>query len=139
MGGSGSGKSTAYSMPNAYQKLGSYVFTDPKGEIYDQTAGYLQQNGYKIKVFNLVKPQNSDGYNPLAHIRSALDVDVIAETIVQGLNKTNVSDKFWDDTANMLLKSLIYYLIATRPPEEQNLASCAEMIRELKITKVIIY
>ncbi|MBO5348851.1 MAG: type IV secretory system conjugative DNA transfer family protein [Clostridia bacterium] len=129
MGGSGSGKSTAYSMPNAYQKLGSYVFTDPKGEIYDQTAGYLQQNGYKIKVFNLVKPQNSDGYNPLAHIRSALDVDVIAETIVQGLNKTNVSDKFWDDTANMLLKSLIYYLIATRPPEEQNLASCAEMIR----------
>ena len=29
----------------------------------------------------------------------------------------------------MLLKSLIYYLIATRPPEEQNLASCAEMVR----------
>ncbi len=29
----------------------------------------------------------------------------------------------------MLLKALIYYLIATRPPEEQNLASCAEMVR----------
>ena len=22
--------------------LGSYVFTDPKGELYDQTAGYLK-------------------------------------------------------------------------------------------------
>ena len=29
----------------------------------------------------------------------------------------------------MLLKALIYYLIAVRPPEEQNLASCAEMVR----------
>ena len=29
----------------------------------------------------------------------------------------------------MLLKALIYYLIATRPDEEQNLASCAELVR----------
>ena len=29
----------------------------------------------------------------------------------------------------MLLKALIYYLIATRPPEEQNLASCSELVR----------
>ena len=29
----------------------------------------------------------------------------------------------------MLLKALIYYLIATRPEEEQNLASCAELVR----------
>ena len=57
VGGSGSGKSASYSIPNAYQLLGSYVFTDPKGELYDKTAGYLKQNGYKIKVLNLVHPQ----------------------------------------------------------------------------------
>ena len=51
-GGSGSGKSASYSIPNAYQMLGSYVFTDPKGELYDRTAGYLKQNGYEIKVLN---------------------------------------------------------------------------------------
>lgn len=130
MDGSGSGKSAAYSKPNAYQKLGSYVFTDPKGELYDDTAGYLQRNGYKIKALNLVNPKNSDGYNPLAHIKSDLDVDVIANTIVKGQSKTASSaDPFWDDTAEMLLKALIFYLIATRPPEEQNLASCAEMVR----------
>lgn len=44
VGGSGSGKSASYSIPNAYQMLGSYVFTDPKGELYDKTAGYLKQN-----------------------------------------------------------------------------------------------
>ena len=65
VGGSGSGKSASYSIPNAYQLLGSYVFTDPKGELYDRTAGYLKQHGYEIKVLNLVKPQYSDGYNPL--------------------------------------------------------------------------
>ena len=130
VGGSGSGKSASYSIPNAYQLLGSYVFTDPKGELYDKTAGYLRQNGYKIKVFNLVHPQYSDGYNPLMHVASEIDVDIIANTIVKG-QKTegSTSDPFWDDSAEMLLKALIYYLMATRPDEEQNLASCAELVR----------
>ena len=129
MDGSGSGKSASYSIPNAYQMLGSYVFTDPKGELYDRTAGYLKEHGYEIKVLNLVRPQYSDGYNPLMHISSELDVDVIANTIVKGQKTDSGSDPYWDDMAEMLLKALIYYLIATRPEEEQNLASCAELVR----------
>ena len=128
--GSGSGKSASYSIPNAYQMLGSYVFTDPKGELYDKTAGYLKKHGYEIKVLNLVNPANSDGYNPLLHIRSEIDVDVIANTIVKGQkSEGSGSDPYWDDMAEMLLKALIYYLMATRPEEEQNLASCAELVR----------
>lgn len=110
--------------------LGSYVFTDPKGELYDKTAGYLRKNGYEIKVLNLVNPANSDGYNPLLHIRSEIDVDVIANTIVKGQkSETGSNDPYWDDMAEMLLKALIYYLMATRPEEEQNLASCSELVR----------
>ena len=56
MDGSGSGKSASYVIPNAYQLLGSYVFTDPKGELYDKTAGYLREQGYDIKILNLVNP-----------------------------------------------------------------------------------
>ena len=130
MDGSGSGKSASYSIPNAFQMLGSYVFTDPKGELYDKTAGYLRKNGYEIKVLNLVNPANSDGYNPLLHIRSEIDVDVIANTIVKGQkSETGSNDPYWDDMAEMLLKALIYYLMATRPEEEQNLASCSELVR----------
>ena len=130
MDGSGSGKSASYSIPNAYQMLGSYVFTDPKGELYDKTAGYLKEHGYEIKVLNLVDPQFSDGYNPLMHISSELDVDVVANTIVKGQQTdSGKADPYWDDMAEMLLKALIYYLIATRPEEEQNLASCAELVR----------
>ena len=129
VGGSGSGKSTGYSIPNAHQMLGSYVFTDPKGELYDATAGYLKSHGYDIKVLNLVNPANSDGYNPLMHVASELDVDVIANTVVKGQSAESKSDPYWDDMAEMLLKALIYYLIATRPEEEQNLASCSELVR----------
>ena len=109
--------------------LGSYVFTDPKGELYDDTAGYLKEHGYDIKVLNLVNPANSDGYNPLMHVASELDVDVIANTVVKGQASESKSDPYWDDMAEMLLKALIYYLIATRPEEEQNLASCSELVR----------
>ncbi|MBQ9297597.1 MAG: type IV secretory system conjugative DNA transfer family protein [Clostridia bacterium] len=130
IGGSGAGKSASFVIPNAYQQLGSYVFTDPKGELYDKTAGYLRANGYEIKIFNLINPKNSDGYNPLFHIKSELDVDVIANTIVKGqVGAENKSDPYWDDMSEALLKALIYYLKATRPEEEQNLASCAELVR----------
>ena len=64
------------------------------------------------------------------HVASEIDVDVIANTIVKGQKSDNSSaDPFWDDSAEMLLKAIIYYLIATRSEEEQNLASCAELVR----------
>ena len=133
VGGSGSGKSSAYAYPNAHQCLGSYIFTDPKGEIYDTTAGYLKSQGYDIKILNLVNPESSDGYNPLFHIQSEMDVDIIASTIVKGQKAEKTDDPFWDNMSELLLKALIYYLLATRPLEEQNLASCAEMVRAANI------
>ena len=128
--GSGAGKTASFAKPNAHELLGSYVFTDPKGEIFDDSAGYLKANGYTIKVLNLVNPDASDSYNPLSHVKSEIDVDIIASTIVKG-QKTEggAQDPYWDNMAELLLKSLIYYLLATRPPEEQNLASCAELVR----------
>ncbi len=130
VGGSGSGKSASYSIPNACQLLGSYVFTDPKGELYDKTAGFLKSHGYDIKVLNLVNPENSDSYNPLMHIQTTIDVDIIANTIVKGQDGGSTSsDPFWDDNAETLLKALIYYLMTAAKDEEKNLASCAELVR----------
>lgn len=128
--GSGSGKTASFAIPNAHQALGSYIFTDPKGEIYDNTAGYLRSKGYDIKVLNLVNPSHSDSYNPIFHIKSNIDVDIIASTIIKGQRaEGSTADPYWDNMAELLLKSLIFYLIAVRPPEERNLASCAELVR----------
>ena len=131
-GGSGSGKSAAYVKPNILQKLGSYVITDPKGELYRETSGYLKANGYNVKVLNLVDPEYSNRYNPLAHIRDYSDVDIIAHTIVsggEGDGGGKSADPFWDNTAKMLLKACIYYVISVLPEEERNLSSCLNIVR----------
>ena len=129
MDGSGSGKSAAYIKPNILQMLGSYVITDPKGELYRETSGFLKANGYKIKTLNLVNPEFSDRYNPLAHVKDHTDVDDIAATIIEGKGEGHSSDPFWDNTAKMLLKACIYYVISVLPEEEQNLSSCLNIVR----------
>lgn len=130
IGGSGAGKSASFVIPNAMQLLGSYVFTDPKGELYDRTAGMFKEKGYKVHVINLAEPRYSDGYNPLAHIRSTLDVDTIVKIISKkegGDSKSN--DPFWDQTSEALLKAVIYYIMFKRPQEEWSLASCLALVR----------
>ena len=131
IGGSGSGKSASFAIPNVLQMLGSYICTDPKGELYDKTAGILKKYGYEIHVFNLADPKYSDGYNPLTHIRNSTDVDIIAKIISKKDDKGggNKGDPFWDQTSEALLKSLIYYILLHRPPEEHSLASCLALVR----------
>ena len=130
IGGSGSGKSASYVIPNALQMMGSYVFTDPKGELYDRTAGIFKKKGYNVHVINLVDPRYSDGYNPLEHLRSSLDVDTVAKIISNKEGKDKKSnDPFWDQTSEALLKAIIYYILSSRPKEEQSLASCLALAR----------
>ncbi len=130
IGGSGAGKSASFVIPNAFQMLGSYIFTDPKGELYDRTAGIFKERGYDVHVINLVDPRVSDGYNPLSHIRGTLDVDTIAKIISnkEGGDKKS-SDPFWDQTSEALLKAVMYYIILNRPEEEHSLASCLALVR----------
>ncbi len=130
IGGSGAGKSASFVIPNALQMLGSYVFTDPKGELYDRTAGFFKKNGYDVHVINLQDPRYSDGYNPLSHIRGTLDVDTIVKIVSkkEGGDKKS-SDPFWDQTSEALLKAVIYYILLNRPPEEHSFASCLALLR----------
>ena len=129
-GGSGTGKTACYIKPNIMQRLGSYVITDPKGELYRDTSKYLANYGYDVKVLNLVDPEYSNRYNPLAHIQDYADVDIIAHTIVEGgEGGGKASDPFWDNTAKMLLKACIYYVISVLPEEERNLSSCLNIVR----------
>lgn len=131
-GGSGTGKSACFVKPNIMQMLGSYVITDPKGELYRGTSQFLKANGYNVKVLNFENADYSDRYNPLAHIRDYTDVDIIADTIVMSGKKDNnaaSSDPFWDNASMMLLKACIYYVISVLPEEQQNLSSCLNIIR----------
>ena len=52
-----------------------------------------------LKLLNLVNPESSDCYNPLSHVRSEIDVDIIANTIIKGQKDgagSSSSDPYWD-------------------------------------------
>lgn len=129
-GGAGSRKSRGYVMPNILQMLGSYIITDPKGELYDTTAGFLKANGYDVRVLNLVNPNCSDTYNPLSHVKTNIDVDIISYAIIENTSAGAKSeDPFWPLAERALLNSCIYYLLSKCPPEEQSLSSCLSLVR----------
>lgn len=130
VGSAGSGKSAGFVRPNVTQNLGSYVFTDPKGELFDYSAKYFEAQGYDVKVLNLKNPKNSDGYNPILNIENDIDLDVVANTIVKGQQEPGAKDDpYFTDNAQLLLKALIRFLMEIRPVEEQNLTSCANLVR----------
>ena len=45
---------------------------------------YLADNGYNVKVFDLVHLSNSDQFNPFHYMKSELDIDRVTEAIIDG-------------------------------------------------------
>lgn len=82
IGGPGGGKSFRVVKPNGYNHESSYVFCDPKGELLRDIGNYLKLQGYRIRVLNLVNMSESDGYNPLAYLRSDEDVVKLVTNLI---------------------------------------------------------
>lgn len=110
IGPTGSKKSRLVAMPQAYilgSAKESMIITDPKAEIYQRTASYLEKQGYKIQVLNLRNPNLGDMWNPLIipyKYYCAGDIDRAYEFVNDvALNMINndhsVSDPFWNNSA----------------------------------------
>ena len=63
IGSSGSGKTRFWLTPQLLQAHSSYVVVDPKGSVLGQVGTFLQNRGYKIKVFNSIDFSKSMHYN----------------------------------------------------------------------------
>lgn len=74
----------------------------------------------KAELIELIKT----GINPLEYIQNDLDVDFISSAIIS----INVSeDSYFDDMADILLKSFIYYL-KSAGNEVKTLGRCKELV-----------
>lgn len=84
-------------------------------------APLLIENGYDIKVFNLIEPENSDGYNPFLYIRKDEDVIKLISNLIQNTTPKNAqqNDPFWEKSEIALDSALMLYLLHEAPPEEQ--------------------
>ena len=84
IGGSGAGKSRGYAIPNVLTCGDcSVLVCDPKGEILRKTGAALKAHGFEVRVFDLIDPDNSYCYNPLAYLRDDKDVLRLIETLIQ--------------------------------------------------------
>lgn len=131
IGAPGTGKSMGYVKPNIMQCNSSYVITDPKGELLSSMGDMLLQNGYDIKVIDLIEMEKSNGYNPFAYIRKPEDVlnlinNLIRNTTPKGTS--NTSDPFWEKAETALLQAMMYYLIEDGRDEDKHFGSILELL-----------
>lgn len=111
--GSGAGKSFRKVQPDIMQMWGSYVITDPKGELYRNCYKLLKENGYNIKVLNLININLSDSYNPFAYMSSEQDVLEVCSLFMSASAGEDEKEDFWVGTALELLTAVSIYLFKT--------------------------
>ena len=138
IGGSGAGKTRFYCKPNIMQANTSFVVLDPKGEQLRDTGHLLEQEGYEIRVLDLINMDRSHCYNPFVYLRNDNDVQRLVTNLFKATTPKGAksSDPFWDTAAQMLLLALMFYLLYEAPPNEQNFAMVMEMIRAGEVDEV---
>jgi type IV secretion system protein VirD4 len=138
IGGAGSGKTFYEVKPNLMQmpERNSFVITDPKGEILRSTGHMLKNNGYRVKVINLLEMERSDCYNPFSYIREETDViklitNLITNTTPKGSTPT---DPFWEKAEGLFLQAIFYYVWLEVPPAQRNFETVLRLIGEAKVS-----
>ena len=138
VGGSGSGKTRFFCKPGIMSVNCSYLIVDPKGEMLHSTGYLLKEEGYDIKVFDLIHPSQSDGYNPFTYIRDEPDVLKLMDNLVKNTTppKGASNDPFWEKAEIALDSALMLYLLSEAPKDEQNfemlmfMLECARVMEE---------
>ena len=133
-GGMGRGKTSTFMIPNLLnlpKHKPGFVITDTSGEVYQNTAGYLARQGYKIKCLDLINLGNSETYNPLAGCHSPKDIAELAKILVSTANQKNgggSGDPFWEQSAEKLIRILAQCLQNQPDPAYRNLANLRHLI-----------
>lgn len=135
VGGSGAGKSRSFALPNIMQCNVSMVITDPKAELLRKTGGLLEKMGYEVRVFDLIHPDSSFGYNPFSYVQDDKDVLRLINNLIKNTTPKGAqsSDPFWEKSETALLQALMLYLLHEAPPEEQNFSMIMEMLASAQV------
>lgn len=133
-GASGTRKSRGVIRPALFQAIRrgeSVIVTDPKSELYSDTAELFRKHGYTIRVYNLLHPEWSDSWNCMFDLGGdTLMAQVLTDVIIANTKGDGKGDHFWDSGEANLLKSLILYvdLDTTREKSERNLPAVYQML-----------
>lgn len=139
VGPPGSGKSFRLARPLLSQLCGNFLVTDPKGELYKQSGQYFEDNGYEVMVMNVESEEGmpmSIHFNPFEYIRNESDLMSIAGILMKATTPPEDSggnDQFFEQSAEVLLTSILYIIKYFYPKEKRN---WAEFVKLLNATTV---
>ena len=134
IGGSGAGKSFRKIKPDIIQMTGSYVVTDPSGELYRDMAGFLRNHGYKVRLFNLKDIQYSNTYNPFAYVTNENELLNLAKLFMSSTAGEGDKQDFWSGSAEKLLFTVMLYYFHS-PDEVASFGNVVRLLATIQFDK----
>lgn len=108
VGSSGSGKGQSYVLPNLLNnREESIIVTDPKGELYHETAQIKREQGYQVYQVDFIN-FNEDHYNLLDYVLDDQDAQSVSLTIAKNSTKDGKEDFFMERAQKMLAGLIVY-------------------------------
>ncbi len=140
-GSTGSGKSRGFVKPFILQcvkRKESLILVDPKGEFFETMSAYLQDQGYEVKLFNLLDMENSDGWNCLDDKGNDPNlVQSMAEVIIHNTSGGEEKEDFWSKAELNLLVALLHYVRSLPLPiEERSLGAVYRILASEQFGKL---
>ena len=136
-GATGSKKTRMFAMPSIgifARGKESFVVTDPKGELYERTAGEVQAYGYDVQCMNLRSFKDGFSWNPLAlpyeyyhHGRRVKAMEFVTQMAKMIIGDAAAEDAFWINTSADVFAGFILLLFELANKEECNLRSLVEV------------
>lgn len=131
-GSSGSMKTRSFCMNRILQAAvrgESLIISDPKSELYEKSNEYLRDQGYCVKVFNLVNPENSDSWNCLSEVEGQeLMAQLFVDVIIKNTINNGKGDHFWDSCEMNLLKALVLYVDQSYAEQNRNIGEVYRLL-----------
>ena len=85
-------------------------------------SAFLKEQGYEVRMFNLLDMANSDAWNCLSEIEKDKDlVQSIAEVVIKNTSNANERQDFWEKAELNLLMALMHYVASQTIPGAKNL------------------
>lgn len=128
-GSQGSMKSRAFVRNMILQcvRRGESMFiTDPKSELYEDTAAYLKTEGYTVRLWNLIDLDHSDAWDCLEEIDGGGLIDTFVDVVIR--NTTDKFDHFYDNTEMDLLKALCLYIYHEYEEKDRTFAEAYKLL-----------
>lgn len=138
IGSTGSGKTYCIVKPLVHiltKHNESMVITDPKGEIYENSAEFLRDRGYKIVLLNFRNPQRGNMWNPLSlpyklYKQGNFDKsnELLRDLAINILHDEKTDDPFWQNTSADYFVALAQGLFQDADESQININSIIQML-----------